>query len=261
MRSRFARSWPLWLLLAAATAALAIGCRMLSGPEYEYEEMLSLDIDGSATVDVSGSIASLVALHGADLDPDPRAEPDEERVRGLFAASGIEVSSPTFYRRGGRRFVHVRLGVEDVRHLSRASPFSASTYRLERSGDVFVYRQRVRTRAPDPSWRLDAWTGAEVVAYRMHAPSRVRFENASSDVMRGNLLVWEQRLPDRMAGAPLELHVEMETESILATTLLLFASTVAAAGGVLVLAVWWTVRRGRRAAVVTAPARSPRRPR
>jgi hypothetical protein len=245
MLSRPPRSWFFWLLLAVVGGALAY--RALSGSEYEYEEALALDLDGSATVDVSGSIASLVALHGADLDPDPQAETDPATVRAYFAAPGVEVSAPTFYRRRGRRFVHVRLDVADVRRLPSVAPFAASEYQFSRRGDAFVFSQTVGRVAPASARRSGTWTGDERVVYRMHVPSKVLFENASSDVMRGNILVWEQTLSERLAGTPLDLRVEMETESILATTLLLFGATVAAAGAVFVLVIWGVVRKGRRA--------------
>src|SRR4029453_5159204 len=83
-------------------------------------------------------------------------------------------------------------------------------------------------------------TGREVVAFRMHVPSRIVFENATSNVQRGNILAWEQPLADRVAGVPLKLEVDMEPESILHSTLLLFASTVAAAGTSFGLGRFWS---------------------
>src|SRR5687767_15405588 len=99
--------------------ACAIGSACAGGAvfkrEYEYEEELYLALDGSAQLNVNASVAALVALRGADLDVDPRARIDRARVRALFEGPGVSVSTPTLSRRDGRRFVHVRVDVDDVR--------------------------------------------------------------------------------------------------------------------------------------------------
>ena len=240
---RLLRSRILWLVLAVAAAALLY--RTFSGSKYEYEEVLYLQLDGSAVVNVNASVAALVALYGADLDPVSDEPPDPERVRRLFAAPGVEVSTPTFSRQNGRRFIHLELDVDDIRRLTAVRTLAGSSYRLEPQGDAVVYRQTIGGRAradrpPDPRW-----TGQELVAFRVHVPSEILFENASSDVLRGNILVWEQRLSDRVAGAPIELHVQMESESILYTTLTLFLGTIVAALLVFAGAIWMVVRRGK----------------
>ena len=228
------------LLAALATSA----CGGLFTKKYEYEEELTLAIDGSATLSVNASIASLIALHGAALDPDPGARPDRERIRALFSAPGAAVSTPTFFRRDGRRFVHVRVDVSKLTELRRIAPFAWSSYRFERSGDTLTFRQDVG-RSSRASLTAAAWTGREIIAFRMHVPSRIVFENATTNVQRGNIVAWEQPLADRLTGVPLKLEVDMEPESILHSTLLLFAATIAAAGSVFALAIWWVVRRGR----------------
>ncbi len=137
------------LALLIALFASACGGGLLK-KEYEYEEELYLALDGSATLNVNASVAALVALHGADLDVSPRARVDREDVRALFHGPGVEVSTPTLSRRDGRRFVHVRIDVADIRQLPRVAPFSWSTYRFERQGDVFEYRQVVGQPAAQP---------------------------------------------------------------------------------------------------------------
>jgi hypothetical protein len=229
------------LLVLALVAAAACG---LFRKDYEYEEELTLRIDGSATIIVNASVASLVALRGMDLDPASSARPDRERLRSLFAAPGVEVSRPRFSQRHGRRFVHVRVDAPDVRQLGRIGPFAWSTYRFDRSGETLVFRQVVGKASGKPL-RESGWDGQELVAFRLHAPSRILFENATSDVQRGNILAWEQPLADRLAGAPLDLRVEMEPESILRSTLFLFGGAVVAALGAMAFAVWRLVRRGR----------------
>jgi hypothetical protein len=190
----------------------------------------------------------------------PRARPDRDAVRRLFSAPGVTVGTPTFSRRDGRRFVHVRVDVPDVRQLPRVAPFEWSSYRFDRTGDGIVFRQRVGKPAGRELHDV-GWTGDELVAFRMHVPSKVLWENASSEVERGNILAWEQPLRERLAGTPLDLQVEMEPESILHATLLLFGSTIVAAAATFAVAVWWVVRRGRRSAVTASPApAAPRLP-
>ncbi len=213
--------------------------------EYEYQEELYLSLDGSAQLNVNASVAALVALRGADLDVDPRARIDRAHVRALFAGPGVAVSPPTLSRRDGRRFVHVRIDVDDVRALPRVGAFSWSTYRFDRTGDAFRYRQVVGRSAAKPIGNV-GWTGGELVAFRMHLPSEIDFHNVpSGKVQRGNILEWEQPLSARLKGEPLDLEVHMQPETILYTTLLLFGSTIVAAAIAFALVIWWVVRRGR----------------
>ncbi len=73
------------------------------------------------------------------------------------------------------------------------------------------------------------WTGDELIAFRIHVPSVVEYHNAGpGNLRRGNIVVWEQSLRDRLRGAPLELEVQMQPQSILYRTLILFASMLAA---------------------------------
>jgi hypothetical protein len=89
-------------------------------------------------------------------------------------------------------------------------------------------------------------TGKELVRFRVHLPSRIPFHNAPSGrIERGNILTWGQPLRERLRGTAIEMQVQFETESILATTLLLFGSTVAAAGATIGLLLWCVARRGR----------------
>jgi hypothetical protein len=231
-------------LVTLACACFTAACgRGVFKPEYEYEEELYLALDGSATLNVNASVAALVALRGFNLDPNPRARLDRAVVRSLFDGPGAEVSKVSLSRRDGRRFVHVSVDVNDVRQLARLAPFAWSSYRFDRQGDVMEFRQVVGPSAGRP---VDAnWTGQERVAFRMHLPSEIPFHNSPTGVQRGNILEWEQPLADRLKGAPLDLQVQLEPESILYTTLLLFGTTVVAAAMTFALLVWWIARRGR----------------
>ena len=238
------RTRTLLLLLLAAAGAFAAGCSGVLKPEYEYEEELYLSLDGSATLNVNASVAALVALRGVDLDVDPRARIDRERVRSLFEGPGVTVTRVSLSRRDGRRFVHVGLEVEDVRRLSQVPRFAWSVYRLERRGDVMEYRQAVGPAAGAAVGDV-GWSGEEMVSFRMHIPSVVPFHNSPGGLERGNIVTWEQSLSERLQGTPLAMQVNMEPESILYSTLLLFGATIVAAAAVFAIVIWLVARRGR----------------
>src|SRR5512145_1239209 len=122
------RTFQLALVVCAMTCVVtSVGCGALA-QKYEYEEEIYLRLDGSATVNVNASVASLVALRGVDLPLDPKARLDRERVRALFRIPGAQPPRLTLSRRDGRRFVHVSLDVPDVRALQRQRMFAWSTY-------------------------------------------------------------------------------------------------------------------------------------
>jgi hypothetical protein len=235
------RAWAL-LLLALCSMAGCSGAGVFR--EYEYDEEMYLALDGSVTVNVTASVAALIALRGMDLDPDPSARIDRDQTRALFEGRGAR-ATVNLARRDLRRFVRARVRADSVEQLSQLAPFAWSTYRFERRGDVFQFRQVVGP----PSGRSQddlQWTGREMVRFRLHLPSEVVFHNSpSGTVLRGNILEWEQSLTDRLAGQPVEMAVDLEPESILSTTLWLFGSTIVAAAATLAFAVWWIARQGR----------------
>jgi hypothetical protein len=244
---------PRWLAALAALAVLGSACSVVVTQQYEYEEELYLDLDGSATLYVNASVPALVALRGVDLPVDPAARIDRARLRALFEGAGVQVRTPTLTRRDGRRFVHVRIDAEHLARLERIGPLAWSTRDLARRGDSVEFRQRVGAAAGRDVGDV-GWTGAEVVAFRMHLPSRIEFHNAPSrQVQRGNILAWEQPLVERLRGAPLDLQARMEPQSILYRTLLLFAGTGLAALGTLALVVWWMARPSRSSRALPAP--------
>jgi len=237
-----------WHLAAACTLLLGTGC---SGGglarQYEYEEEVYLKLNGAAIVVVNASLPALAALRGLPLDASPTARVDRERVRQLFtspAARVTRVSRP--WRRAGRRFVQVRLETDDIRSLSEAPVFSWSRYRLDARDQLLVYTQRMGAAAGARPPGVN-WVGSEIVAVRLHIPSRVEYHNApSGSVERGNILSWEQPLGDRLAGKPVEIEVRMQRQSILTRTLTVFGIAVAAAMLLLAAIVWWVRRKGSR---------------
>ena len=240
------------LLLITATLVASCGGGRVFKKEYEYEEELYLALDGTATLNVNASVASLVALRGADLPVDPTARIERARVRALFEGPGATVSRVSLSRRDTRRFVHVSVDVDDVRALQRLPSFAWSSYRFERQGEAVEYRQMV---GPPAAGAVESpanagWNGQEVVVFRVHVPSKIEFHNAPSrTVERGNILEWEQPLSERLAGTPLDVQVQMQAQSILSRTLLLFGSTIVAAALTFAVVIWWVARRGRGPAI------------
>jgi hypothetical protein len=237
------------MAVVAALLLSACGGRLVK-KQYEYEEELYLGLDGAATLNVNASVPALVALRGVDLNPSSRARFDREAVRAFFVGPGVTVTAVSASRRYGRRFVHVSMDVADVRSLQRVAPFAWSTYRFSRESDMFEFKQVVGAAAGSHVSDV-GWDGSELVAFRMHLPSRIAYNNAPSHrTERGNILEWEQTLADRMRGMPVEIDVQMETQSILSRTLLLFGTTILAAFATLAAVIWWVARRGRNSDVV-----------
>ena len=234
-----------WLLAAIAAALMVSACSgRLVKTQYEYEEELYLGLDGTATLNVNASVPALVALRGVDLNPSSRARFDRDGVRAFFNGPGVTVTAVSSSRRYGRRFVHVSMDVADVRSLQHVAPFAWSTYRFAREGDMFAFKQVVGAAAGRQVGDV-GWDGSELVAFRMHLPSKIAYNNAPSHrTERGNILEWEQTLADRMHGTPVDIDVQMETQSILARTLLLFGATIVAAFATLAAIIWWIARRG-----------------
>jgi hypothetical protein len=229
----------IFFLLVVAAA----GCGSVLSVRYEYDEEIYLELDGSATVYVNASVPALVALRGAPLDVDPRARLDRNDVVQFFTSAVTEVESVTTSRRENRRYVHVRLRVSDIRRLSESPPFAWSRYAFAEVDRLARFRQQVGPSAGRAVGGV-GWDGSEMVAFRYHLPSRIPYHNAPSrEIERGNIIRWEQPLNSRLKGEPLDIQMDMETESILVQTLSLFTLTALAALATLALAAWWVKRR------------------
>lgn len=233
------------LLLLVAIIAASCGRRGL-GRQYEYEEEIFLDLDGSATVVVNSSIAALVALRGLPLDTDPQERVDRDAIRAAYEAAGVEISRVSRpWRRDGRRFVQVVLELDDVTALPRVSPLAWSEVRYAPEGEQVRYTQRVGP-AAGPTPDGVNWTGQELVGFRLHMPSRITFHNAPTrEVERGNILTWEQTLSERLNGVPIEMTVLMDRYSIFRRTMTVFGISAGAAFVLLASIVWWVRRKGR----------------
>jgi hypothetical protein len=250
MRSRAGR------IACGVLGVVLLGACGAAGPlgrQYEYQEQVYLKARGGATVVIHASIPALVALRGVPLDPSPKARVDQDAVKRLFQQSGCtdirQVGQP--WRRKNRWFIEVRIETPDVNTLGRCGMLAWSTYRYERDEAGTHYEQTVGAPTVGKSGAVN-WDGSELVAFRLHAPSRVVYHNLRrldrdepGEIDRGNILTWEQHLSDRRAGKPLRLDVRMESQSILRRTLTLFAGAFISAALAITGFVWLLVRRGR----------------
>ena len=232
-----------WLAGCALVLLAACSVNPLSR-KYEYEEEIYVNLDGSATVYVNAAVPALVALRGVDLPLDANARLDRGDVRAIFETPVTRVANVSTSRRDGRRYVHVRIDVDDLRRLSEAGPFAWSSYGLSVTEAAAEYTQRIGPSAGRPVPDV-GWTGSELVAFRLHLPSRVTFHNSpTGEVRRGNIIVWEQPLTERQQGAPIEIGVRMDSDSILANTLLLFGAMMVLVTLTFIGFVWFIRSRG-----------------
>ena len=243
---------PIAALFLAVLVGSACGAGGFLGKRYEYEEDVTIDLDGSATLTINASIPALVALRGVDLDVSS-SRVDRDRIRAAYESPVTEVTRVSRpWRRSGRRFVQVRVRTDDIRRLSEATPFAWSSYQLTASGGEHTFQQVVGPSAMKPaSLTKVGWDGSELVAFRLHLPSRIIEHNSrdpdtneTNSVQRGNIVAWEQHLADRLEGRPVQIVVRMSSESILYRTLWLFASAFGAAVFLLAAFAWWTMRKG-----------------
>lgn len=237
------------LLAALAFMAIAsVGCGRFGGTlfrQYEYEEDMYLSLDGTATMYVNSSLPALNALRGTTFDMAPAAGVDRAAVRAYFTTPVTRVTRVTTSTRRGRLFVHVTIDVDDIRRLSDAAPFAWSSYEFAQEDRFYIYKQGVGRAAGKDVGQV-GWNGAEIVAFRLHLPSKIDYHNTRRAIGRGNILVWEQGLTDRLKGVPLMLDARIQSQSILYRTLWLFGWTFVGVALTFVAVIWWVLRRGGR---------------
>jgi len=225
------------------TVLVSLACENVITRKYEYEEEVFLALDGSAAVYVNASVPALVALRGFKLPLDPTARLDRMVVRDLYNTPVSRVASVTTSRKEGRRYVHLRLDVPDIRRLHEAAPFAWSAYRYLEGDARFEFGQDMKAAAGQDVGNV-GWDGDELIAVRLHLPSRVDFHNSpSGTIERGNIIVWEQPLAERLKGTPLVIAARMEKESILFRTLALFGGMAVLAAATFAGVIWFVKTR------------------
>jgi hypothetical protein len=249
-----------WLCVLCALCVLfASACSSATGlfKQYEYEEEVYLALDGTATIYVNSSLAALNALRGTSFDLSPDARVDTAAIRAYYSSPNTHVIRVSQSRRSNRRFVHIRLDVDDIRTLGDVPPFAWSKYSFTRDDDGYTYLQTIGAAAGKDIGNV-GWNGREIVAFRLHLPSKIRYHNTRREVGRGNILVWEQPLADRLRGVPVvygengavgPLDARMDAQSILYTTLWLFGLTFVAVAVVFGGVIWVVMRKGTSAAL------------
>ena len=246
------------------------------GPEYEYEEDLTLRLDGSATLVVNTSVPALIALRGLPLNPELRTRGDQlkKQLQDIYTSPYTKVGRISNWTRHGRRYVGIHLTVSDVRELSKVGPLAWAKHELREEGEQVVYRETLSKPAVGPDALAKAGlTGNEIVAFRLHLPARIRFHNShyldrpeSRPAARGNILTWEQRLGQRLEGQPIAyaedktpdvIEVRMDRKSILYRTLWLFGFAFLAALLVIAGLIWMTMRRAPADPASSSPPHAP----
>src|SRR5258708_3429798 len=150
MHSRF-RAVVAAVVVAAAVTACN-GRRGPLGPAYEYEEDLTLSLNGSATLVVNASVPALVALRGLPLNPDPRTRGDQlkKQIEDLYTSPYTKVGRISAWTRHNRRFFGIHLTVSDIRSLPQTAPFSWARNELHEQGEQIVFRERLSKPAAPP---------------------------------------------------------------------------------------------------------------
>ena len=83
---------------------------------------------------------------------------------------------------------------------------------------LHIFTQNVGPSALKPGLLKNyGWNGSEIVAFRHHIPSKIVFHNSRSlddsqplQLLRGNILAWEQHLADRLDGRPVSIEEDGE---------------------------------------------------
>ena len=154
---------------------------------------------------INSSIAALIALRGLDEDPDADgAARSRQDPRVLCVAGGTQVDAR-------------QPAVAAQRPALRADPAGrrrhppARAIRAARLVDLSVHATNGQEYHYRQAWGAPAgktvpnvnWDGSEIVAVRMHLPSRIDYHNTTSrKVDRGNIVGWEQPLKDRLPASP-----------------------------------------------------------
>ena len=159
----------------------------LFGRQYEYEEDLYLALDGSATLVVNASVPALVALRGSPARPRGDAARSERHPRRVRVAGAdvtanqpaVAAQRPPLRPGAPRRQGHSQAESRRRRSRGRAT-------RSRRRTGMHVFEQKVGASALRPGTLQNVgWNGSELVAFRLHLPSRIIWHN-SRDLETGS---------------------------------------------------------------------------
>ncbi|HXV61892.1 MAG TPA: hypothetical protein VEK15_14440 [Vicinamibacteria bacterium] len=203
---------------------------------YEYEEDVTLEVDGSGRIRISGSAPMFHALLGIE-------DPSTEALEEFFNSAQVEIESIRRTERGGRSFFHVRMIFASWNDVCRHRAFRDRGCSL-----VFGASDRVLTLAlprprGGPATSVDP--GA-TLGFRFHFPSTVLEHNAPRGVERGNILGWRRTWSAHRDGPPLEIRARFDQRSVLSATVRVLVAALGVVGASIATALILVVRKGRR---------------
>jgi hypothetical protein len=212
--------------------------------KYEYEEEVYLSLDGSATVYVNSSLAALNALRGTtfDLSPggarrhhrDPRVllEPRDARD----PRQPVAPQQPSIRPRPSRRRRRAQ--------ARRVAPFAWSKYEFTPRRRSLHLLQTVGDAAK--AGRRRGWNGREIVAFRLHLPSKIRYHNTRPSPPRQHPGVGAvaRRSDARQAAACSRRRMDPQSILYARSGCSVRRSSASAA---FVVVIWWVMRRAAKA--------------
>ena len=224
----------------AAMVLLAAGLRGCVA--YEYEHEFWLKVDGSGSVYVTGRPELWRAFKGLQAQGDD-ADALRQAARDLFERSGLRVRKVTITHRGGRAYLFLSANFADINALAGTPAFPDLQIALRpRDGHL---RLEGRWSRP-PARQGPPVDGFGVMAVRFHLPSKVYgHDNAAGGVERGNIVGWKQEVARALAGDALAYGADIDSRSILWSTVGLFAAAIVTGLGIIAVALFVVFRRGR----------------
>ena len=215
--------------VAGADGCRLPACRDVDRPQGTSTRKTSTcDLDGSATVYVNAAVPALVALRGVDAAARPVGPARSQRGARALRVPGVTRRDrqhvaprrPPLRAPAARGRRHPPAG-----RAGRRSPGRATVRRSRRRCAVFTQRW-----APPRAVTVGdvGWKGDELVAFRLHLPSRVPSTTPRSrTVERGNIIVVgaAARRAARRASRSTS-RCTWSSDSILVQTLVLFGAMV-----------------------------------
>ena len=230
-------------MLARLAAALLLAAGLRGCVAYEYEHEFWLKVDGSGSVYVTGRPELWRAFKGLQARGDD-ADVLRKAARDLFEGAGLRVRKVTITHRRGRPYLFLSANFDDVNALAGTPAFPDLQIALRpRDGRLRLEGRWSRPPA-QPGPPVDAFG---VMAVRFHLPSKVYgHDNAAGGVERGNIVGWKQEVARALAGDALAFGADIDSRSILWSTVGLFAAAIVTGLGIIAVALFVVFRRGRK---------------
>ena len=203
---------------------------------YEYEEEVFLETDGSGNLRISGTQELLGVIHDVEA-------PSVSSMRARFEDPALRIDSVRETSRDGRQYIHVLGRFEDFNALCRHAAFRARDCGLRRGDEelsLFLSVPGVTAERPSDVEPDD------VLAFRFHFPSSVRFHNSRDDIERGNIIRWQRTAEELFGGDELRIEARFERRSVFTTTVIILGTALGFVVLTASVALYWMTRKGRR---------------